>query len=116
MPQEIETYYLLPAIRREFVLCMLKEGLAQRQIAEKLGITEAAVSQYMKGRRAGKIKFEDKIEAEIKNSVSRILGSKTTVLEEMRLICGICKKEMVLCRIHMAECAVPDNCRICLEG
>ncbi len=116
MPQEIEAFYLLPAIRRELVIGLLKAGLSQRQIAEKLGITEAAVSQYMKGKRAaGKIRFDGKVEEEIKKAVDRILKN-SDVMEELHCICNVCKEEMVLCRIHRAEGKVPENCKLCLKG
>ena len=48
MPQEIEVWYIIPAVRRELAKSMVKIGLKQKQIAVTLGITEAAVSQYLK--------------------------------------------------------------------
>ena len=56
-PQELEVWYILPAIRRELTISLKEEGLKQRQVAEILGVTEAAVSQYIKSKRAKAIKF-----------------------------------------------------------
>jgi len=45
---EETVWYLLPLIRKEFAKSLIKDhGLTQRKAAEKLGITEAAVSQYV---------------------------------------------------------------------
>ena len=69
MPQEIATWYIIPAIRREFVKEMISQGLSQRQAADRLGLTEAAVSNYMKDKRASEIKLNGHIVEMIKGSV-----------------------------------------------
>ena len=51
-PQEIEVWYVLPAIRKELVVTLKEKNLTQKKIAEFLNITEAAVSQYIKQKRA----------------------------------------------------------------
>ena len=45
LPQEIEVWYLIPAIRAELAKELLKEGINQTKIASILNITNAAVSQ-----------------------------------------------------------------------
>ena len=58
MPQEIEVWYLIPALRREFTRIFIKDyGLTQKQTADILGITEAAISQYLRLKIANQIKF-----------------------------------------------------------
>ena len=47
-PQEIEVWYILPAIRKELVVVLKESGLTQRKIAGMLKVTEAAISQYSK--------------------------------------------------------------------
>ncbi|MBA3044390.1 helix-turn-helix domain-containing protein, partial [archaeon] len=47
MPCEVIIWYILPGIRREITKSLLKNGLSQREVAKKLGITDAAVSQYL---------------------------------------------------------------------
>lgn len=44
---------ILPAISRELARGMGKEGMSQKKIAEYFGITSAAVSQYISGKRGG---------------------------------------------------------------
>ncbi|HIH66091.1 MAG TPA: transcriptional regulator, partial [Nanoarchaeota archaeon] len=51
-PQELEVFYFIPAIRKELSVQMKKKGKGQREIANLLGITEAAVSQYISSKRA----------------------------------------------------------------
>ena len=56
MPQEIEVWYLIPALRKELARIFIKDyGLAQKKAAELLGISGAAVSQYVKEKRAKEI-------------------------------------------------------------
>jgi len=45
---------ILPAVCRELAICMEKEGMPQKKIAEALGATSAAVSQYLSGKRGGR--------------------------------------------------------------
>ena len=51
--QEIEVWYVIPAIRKEIAKGLVKKGLKQRAVARKLEITDAAVSQYFNSKRGG---------------------------------------------------------------
>ena len=80
----------LPVIRKEIAQSMINDyGLSQKEAAEKLGITPAAVCQYL-SRKRGKIKINDKIVLkEIKVSAGTIItNSGDDVLSET---CRICK-------------------------
>ncbi len=46
MPQEIDVWYILPALRRELTRILIDKGIPQRQIASMLGVTEPAITQY----------------------------------------------------------------------
>jgi predicted transcriptional regulator len=48
---EIIVQYVLPAIRAEMAIRMRDEGISQAQIARLLGVTPAAVNQYVKSKR-----------------------------------------------------------------
>jgi len=74
---------VLPAIRREIVILLKREGKSQKEIAKCLGITPAAVTQYLKGRRA-RITLKEEEKREIEKMVRR--GIKK---EEL---CRICRK------------------------
>jgi predicted transcriptional regulator len=82
-------WYLLPLIRKEFAKSLIKDhGLTQRKAAEKLGITEAAVSQYVSKKR-GDLKVKDAvIRREIKESTRRIMDGDIQVMKTET--CRIC--------------------------
>lgn len=113
-PQEMEVWYVIPAIRREMVKELLKRKASQKQAAKLLGLTEAAVSQYLSGKRGTDVKFEPEMKAEIRKSVDSIMkGSE--VMAEMHRITSFCRKRGTLCRLHRKMGPVPEGCRVCLE-
>ena len=88
-------WYLLPLIRKEFAKSLIKDhGLTQRKAAEKLGITEAAVSQYVSKKR-GDLKVKNiKIRREIKKSTKRIIEGDIQVMKtETCRICHLLRTE-----------------------
>ena len=113
LPQELEVWYILPAIRKEFAARMIDRGMKQKDIAEKLGLTEAAISQYVKNKRASEIKFDVKIKNEINRAVGRVIKG-SSILEEIQKICHMVKQEKVLCEVHKKYGKPPKNCKVCL--
>ena len=96
-PCEYMMWNGLPVIRKEIAESMINEfGLNQKQTAEKLGVTPAAVSQYLSKKR-GKIKIiDDIILLEIKKSAELIINNGTdTVVPETCRICKILIKKGV---------------------
>ena len=115
MPQEIELWYIIPAIRKELSIALKELNLSQRDIAKKLGVTESAVSQYFKDKRAINVHFNDKVMSEIKNSAKEILR-KRDVMNEILRICNFIRSEKVLCTYHkLHDQNVPEGCEICLK-
>ena len=115
MPQEIEVWYVLPAIRKELAIAMSKKGLNQRQIAKKLGITEPAVSQYIQNKRASNIKFNKVIKKEIEKSAEKIIKNSQPIREIQR-VCSVIKDRMLICGFHHTyDPALPKNCKMCLK-
>ncbi|MDD5112124.1 MAG: helix-turn-helix domain-containing protein [Candidatus Altiarchaeota archaeon] len=51
LPCEHAMWYVLPRIRAELARILIKRGLSQKDAAERLGITPAAVSQYLHKKR-----------------------------------------------------------------
>ncbi len=115
MPQEIELWYIIPSIRKELSIALRELNLTQRDIAKRLEITEAAISQYLKDKRAVKVNFNNKIMSEIKNSAKEIINGKNSVNEILK-ICDLIRSEKVLCEYHkLYDKDVPKNCEICLK-
>lgn len=86
---EENVWYLLPLIRKEFAKSLITDHkLTQRKAAEKLGITEAAVSQYLSKKRGDFKRPNPVIRQEIKKATKRIAEGN---IEVMKIeTCRIC--------------------------
>ncbi len=97
-PCEHIYWNFLPSIRKEFVKGIMRSnGFNQKQVAEILGVTPAAVCLYMSNKR-GELNITDEdILSEINNSVKILLkrGSSQLVNETCR-ICRILKSSEIL--------------------
>ncbi len=112
MPQELEVWYVIPALRREFSILMVKKGLKQREVARRLGIAESAVSHYLKSTRGKEVKFDTKTESEIKKAVERIIKKNTNVMREMQDMIIKVRKSGCLCKLHKIKV---KGCGVCLR-
>jgi predicted transcriptional regulator len=112
--QEIEVWYVIPAIRREMVLELKKRKVSQKAAARLLCLTEAAVSQYMSGKRGTDVRFGPDMRSEIRKSVDSIQKG-AGVMEEIHRLTSFCKSNGTLCRLHRKMGDVPKECRMCLE-
>lgn len=87
VPCEVITWYVLPVIRRELATKLVKDhGITQKKTAELLGLTDAAISQYVSKKR-GKIELGGMGQEEFEKSAQRILDGEP-VNEE---ICRLCQ-------------------------
>lgn len=104
-PCELIIWYVLPAIRRELARSMIEDfGLTQRAAANKLGLTDAAISQYLSAKR-GKIQINDPVVLkEIRRSAKRMAqGNRDIVLRELCRVCSKAKKRGILKEMHACE-------------
>lgn len=113
-PQEVEIFYLIPAIRKEFAVALKKLGKGQKEIALLLGITEAAVSQYIKEKRATKLKLSSKIKKEIEKSSKKIKNRMDAFGETGRII-NIIKNKKGICKYHHKFAKIPKKCNACFK-
>ena len=90
---ETAVWNILPVIRKEFAKNLIEiHGLNQRKVADVLGITEAAVSRYVSGKRGYLEISDNKILTEIQKSTNRIVKKNDkTVLVEICRICNLLK-------------------------
>lgn len=113
-PQEIEVWYIIPALRRKFSRCMVrKHGLSQRETASLLGITESAVSQYVNRKRANEVSLGCEIARKTDNSVRRIIKGKSNFIKETQKMLSIAKNNGILCKVHKKFDDVPEDCDYC---
>jgi predicted transcriptional regulator len=110
--QEVEVWYVLPALKRAIAIKMKELGLKQNDIAKKLGLGKSAVSQYLKSKRASKVKFSNEFEKEITKSASNII-KKDNFMHEVENLCKKFKKNGCLCEIHKKYSKVPLRCSAC---
>ena len=119
MPQEIEVRYILPAIRREFAKIFIQERkLSQKEAANVLGLTEAAISQYLHSKRAKEVIFSGKVVNEIRASADKVLADKIgkqRLMEEMYRITNLTTVRHILCDLHRSQSKDLANCNICFD-
>jgi hypothetical protein len=119
---EIASQYLLPALRALVAKTLMeKYKLTQQDTALKLGLTQSAISQYMRQLRGSKIKTIEKdkiILDEIEKFSGRIASGELNSLTALSSFCDICRlirKKKMLCEIHIKYFPELKDCNICLE-
>jgi len=112
-PQEIQVWYILPAIRKHYAIYLKEAGLKQKEIASLLDITEAAVSQYLKNKRGNDVKFTEDILKEIKKSAQKVKEKKKDIRKETQNILNFVFKSPLMCGICHTHAGTPENCKIC---
>jgi predicted transcriptional regulator len=105
IPCEYMIWNGLPLIRKEIAESLMTNfGLSQKEAAEKLGITPAAVCQYVSRKRGNQTIEDEELVKEIKLSAQRILNNPNDAL--VQETCRICK-------IFMAKGIFPPGCDSC---
>ena len=116
-PQEIEVWVVLPAIRKAFAIGLINTGLSQKKVAQMLGITEAAVSQYKSNKRAQETNITKEIADEVKHSIPKIIETPQILFQEMMRVSNFIKSSGLFCRIHRSKSSTPDGCeKLCAYG
>jgi len=113
-PCEVVVWDVLPSIRAALTEELVERGLSQKEISKKLGITPAAVSQYLSRKRGYKIDVKEVMKNEIKELADNIIQGK--VDDVVLKTCEICMKlrrNRVVCGLN--KCGVNDECDTCLS-
>lgn len=88
---EIMSQKVLPAIRAEIARIMIDEyGCTQNDVAETLGLSRAAVSQYRSEKRGADVDFSEDTEKEIKTFSAKLVKGLST-RDKVAGMCKICK-------------------------
>lgn len=114
-PCELIVWYVLPTIRAELAKELIKLGLSQKEVSEKLGITQAAVSQYVKDKRGKGIPVNKQIRNSIKKLAIDIAegDSRKDIIPGLCMICSIVKSSGSLCDLHKEEDSNLEGCDVC---
>ena len=116
LPQELENWYILPALRKEFSeLLSVKYKLKQREIAKIIGVTEAAVSQYKKNKRGKDVQFCGEMKKEIDRSAEIVAKDKKSFSRELQKLFTFMREKGHICEIHRKFDNVPKKCDICFN-
>ncbi len=92
-PCELAVRDILPAIRAMIVLELRDRGLKQKEIANKLGLTQPAVSYYLNKRRAKKFrvfKEEEELNSAVNDIAERIIRSEMSWKDLSDVFCELC--------------------------
>ncbi|HEX5921671.1 MAG: helix-turn-helix domain-containing protein [Nitrosopumilales archaeon] len=130
LPSEIESKLLIPAVRailsKEMVI---EKGLKEEEVARMLGITQAAVSNYLRGTRGdneliSKLMSLSEIMSMIKEigddlSTNRAYTAKT--LSKFIALCNYMRYSLIICDAHHSlerniDEKVCEQCKIILTG
>lgn len=130
LPSEIESKLLIPAVRailsKELVV---EKGLKEEEVARLLGITQAAVSNYLRGTRGdneliSKLMSLSEVMSMIKEigddlSTNRAYNAKT--LSKFIALCNYMRYSLIICDAHHSlerniDEKVCEQCKVILTG
>ncbi len=117
IPCEVVVRQVLPSIRREIAKELVEtHSMSQADVARLFGVTDAAVSQYLRRKRGSNKAFEssagylDFMEY-LKASAKRMASGTSDFASEMCGICMASKRMGVLAEIYRVETGRdPPNC------
>lgn len=117
MPQELEVWYLIPSLRKELANIFIKiYKLNQKQAAQILGITESAVSQYIKSKRAKEIIFSEQEKEEIRKTAEKIIKDQKNIRNYFYELSSKLRGSKGMCAIHKKhDTNLPVNCDLCKQ-
>ncbi len=130
LPSEIESKLLIPAIRailsKELVI---EKGLKEEEVARMLGITQAAVSNYLRGTRGDNELISKLISLneimsmikEISNDLSTNRAYTAKTLSKFIGLCNYMRYSLIICDAHHSlerniDEKVCEQCKITLTG
>ena len=98
LPQEIEVWYIIPAIRRELSIWLTRDArMSYEKVGQILGISKAAVSQYINGKRATKIKLHERAEEELRRNCQSLAERKSNSVKVITDVLRFIRKNKLHC-------------------
>ncbi len=118
--------YVLPAMRVLIMKeLMEKHGLRKIEVAERMSVSPAAITQYSKGIRGSLHVKEISNSEEIMKKISKLsetmIDDETdfeSIMDSMCEVCRLIRSEKLVCKLHSDEFYEPilDDCTICLKN
>lgn len=108
-PCELIIWYALPDVRSEIAKYLINNyQLKQKEVSEILGITPAAVNQYLTSKRGGELltliknkKMKKEFLADLQEAAVRIYEEKSPVFLEICRICNIIKDRRIINELYI---------------
>lgn len=88
-PCEKAVWYYLPQIRADLAIELVKTGMTQSQAAKKIGVTPAAISQYIHKKRGTQSLKSKNYRQEIDSAVKKIC-EEASAAELHHIVCNCC--------------------------
>jgi uncharacterized protein len=130
LPSEIESKLLIPAVRailsKELVI---EKGLKEEEVARLLGITQAAVSNYLRGTRGDNELISKLVSlSEVMSMIKEISDDLSTnsaytakTLSKFIALCNYMRYSLIICDAHHSlerniDEKVCEQCKVILTG
>ena len=115
MPQEIEVWYLIPALRREIAKTLIiKHRMSQKKAATLLGMTEPAISQYLSNKRGNDMKFSKQEIEEIEKTTLEIIKNPAKSTELLYKLSATFRGHECVCKMHRKHNpSIGKGCKMC---
>lgn len=115
LPQELEVWYLIPALRRELAKILISDfGMSQKKTSQILGMTEGAISQYLKSKRGSELKFSKEDIKKIRGAAVNIV-EKGNVNQELYKLSEKFRGSEVVCSFHKkGDKTIHKDCDLCM--
>jgi uncharacterized protein len=130
LPSEIEAKSLIPAIRSILARKLIKEfHLKEEEVAKVIGVTQAAISNYIRGTR-GDIQLAAKLAAveevgRMVDDIARDLASNKaytpSTMAKFVQLCNYMRYTFIICDVHHSiesniDSKICEQCEVILMG
>jgi predicted transcriptional regulator len=112
LPQEIEVWYVIPAIRSQIARYLIEDfDASYERVGKILGVSRAAISQYVKGKRAAKIKLPKELGPKILATCKTLVKDETKTVEEIdKILAHMRAKSLTFSVCGKLKEGVLDDC------
>ncbi len=123
LPNELVVDHFLPTVRAMLATRLSDRGLTQQEIADELGVTQAAVSKYVSGDSGGDDRFRDHPEtvATVDRIADGLAGGEMDgydALAELLSLIRSLEDRGPICELHEEQ--MPElqglGCDLCVRG
>jgi predicted transcriptional regulator len=120
---EVIALEMLPAVRAMVARkLVVNYGLSQKQAAEKLGVSQPAISQYkrdLRGYKTGFFKENPKLLEDVNSLAKMIASGELNPNQATIAFCELCKAirfDGTGCQLHKGLHPSLETCTICMEN